>query len=105
VPLRALPVPFAGAIASRARSSRAEASWAEHGHVEIGYRDEITTRMPTPDEAQTLDLAAGVPVLAYVRTCYTKERPVRLTETIFAGDRNRLVYELGDLEALYERDQ
>jgi len=78
---------------------------AEHGHVEVGYRDEITTRMPTPDEAQTLDLAVGVPVLAYVRTCYTKERPVRLTETIFAGDRNRLVYELGDLDALYERDE
>lgn len=58
---------------------------AEHGHVEVGYRDELTTRMPTPDEAQTLDLGAGVPVLAYVRTCYTKERPVRLTETIFAG--------------------
>jgi GntR family transcriptional regulator len=78
---------------------------AEHGHVEIGYRDELTTRMPTPDETQTLDLAAGVPILAYIRTCYTKERPVRLTETIFAGDRNRLVYELGDLEALYERDE
>ena len=57
------------------------------------------------DETQTLDLAAGVPLLAYVRTCYTKDRPVRLTETIFAGDRNRLVYELGDLDALYERDQ
>jgi hypothetical protein len=27
---------------------------------------------------------------------------VRLTETIFAGDRNRLVYDLGDLDALYE---
>jgi hypothetical protein len=24
---------------------------------------------------------------------------------VFAGDRNRLVYELGDLDALYERDQ
>jgi GntR family transcriptional regulator len=46
-----------------------------------------------------------VPVLAYVCTCYTKQRPVRLTETIFAGDRNRLVYELGDLDALYERDR
>jgi GntR family transcriptional regulator len=34
---------------------------AEHGHVEIGYRDELTTRMPTPDEAQTLDLGAGYP--------------------------------------------
>ena len=61
--------------------------------------------MPTPEEVQTLDLGAGVPVLAYVRTCYTKDRPVRLTETIFAGDRNRLVYELGDLNALYEADK
>ena len=61
--------------------------------------------MPTPDETRTLNLAAGVPVLAYVRTCYTKQRPVRLSETIFAGDRNRLVYELGNLNALYEGDR
>jgi GntR family transcriptional regulator len=77
---------------------------AEHGHVEVGHRDEITTRMPSPDEARTLDLGAGVPVLVYSRTAYTKDRPVRLTETVFAGDRNRLVYELGQLEALYEGD-
>jgi GntR family transcriptional regulator len=37
---------------------------AEQGHVEVGYRDELTTRMPTPEEARTLDLGAGVPVLA-----------------------------------------
>jgi GntR family transcriptional regulator len=78
---------------------------ADHGHVEVGYRDEITTRMPTPEEAGTLDLGTGVPVLSYVRTAYSKERPVRLTETIFAGDRNRLVYELGQLDALYERGE
>jgi GntR family transcriptional regulator len=77
---------------------------AEHGHVEVGHRDEITTRMPTPEEARTLDLGTGVPVLVYVRTAYTKDRPVRLSETVFAGDRNRLVYELGQLDALYERD-
>jgi hypothetical protein len=52
----------------------------------------------------TLELGSGVPVLEYVRTAYTKERPVRLTKTVFAGDRNRLVYELGQLEALYEQD-
>ena len=52
---------------------------------------------PAPGEA-------GVPVLSYVRTAYTKERPVRLTKTVFAGDRNRLVYELGRLEALYDQD-
>ncbi len=75
---------------------------ADHGHVEVGYVDEVTTRMPTPEEARMLDLGAGVPVLIYVRTAYTKKRPVRLTETTFAGDRNRLLYELGELEALYE---
>jgi UTRA domain len=68
--------------------------------VEIGHLDEITTRMPTPDEDRTLDLGAGVPVLIYMRTAHTKDRPVRLTKTIFAGDRNRLVYELDQLNAL-----
>jgi GntR family transcriptional regulator len=79
---------------------------ADHGHVEVGHIDEITTRMPTPDEASTLELDSGVPVLEYVRTAYTytKQRPVRLTKTVFAGDRNRLVYELGQLEALYDQD-
>ncbi|MGH8933654.1 MAG: GntR family transcriptional regulator [Egibacteraceae bacterium] len=77
---------------------------AEHGHVETGHLDEITTRMPTPEEARTLDLGTGVPVLMYIRTAYTKDRPVRLTETIFAGDRNRVVYELGQLDALHEGD-
>lgn len=78
---------------------------AEHGHVEIGHRDEITTRMPSPEEARALDLGVGVPVLLYARTAYTTDRPVRLTETVFAGDRNRLVYELGQLEAFYDGDQ
>ncbi len=76
---------------------------AEHGYMEVGYVDEITTRMPTPDEARVLNLGAGTPVLVYVRTCYTKDRPVRVTQTTFAGDRNRLVYELGQLEAIYGR--
>jgi len=76
---------------------------AEHGYVEVGYVDEITTRMPAPEEARVLSLGAGTPVLVYVRTCYTKDRPVRVTQTTFAGDRNRLVYELGQLEAVYGR--
>lgn len=49
---------------------------------------------------RALDLGTGVPLLVYVRTTYTRDRPVRLTETIFRGDRNRLVYELGQLDAL-----
>jgi hypothetical protein len=33
------------------------------------------------------DLEAGVPIPIYVRTAYTKELPVCLTETTFGGDR------------------
>jgi GntR family transcriptional regulator len=73
---------------------------AQHGHAQVGYLDELTTRMPTPEEATALDMAAGTPVLDYVRTGYTKERPVRVTRTVFAGDRNRILYELGNLDAL-----
>lgn len=75
---------------------------AAHGYVEIGYVDELTTRMPTPDEARRLRLGSGSPVLVYVRTTYTKDRPLRTTVTIFAGDRNRVIYELGDLVAFHE---
>ena len=70
---------------------------ADHGYVEVGYVDEVTTRMPTPDAARKLGLGTGTPALVYVRTTHTTERPLRLTVTIFAGDRNRIVYELGDL--------
>jgi GntR family transcriptional regulator len=72
---------------------------AEHGHVEIGYVDELSTRMPTPDEARLLRLGTGAPVLIYTRTTFTKDRPLRVTLTVFAGDRNQIIYELGDLSA------
>ncbi|HEX6500174.1 MAG TPA: GntR family transcriptional regulator [Micromonosporaceae bacterium] len=78
---------------------------AEHGYTEVGYIDEITTRMPTPEEAAKLALGTGAPVLVYARTTYTKQRPLRLTLTIFAGDRNRVVYELGDLDAYNHQQQ
>ncbi|MGH3503671.1 MAG: GntR family transcriptional regulator [Nocardioidaceae bacterium] len=78
---------------------------ADHGHVEVGYVDEITTRMPGPDEARTLALDTGAPVLVYVRTTYTDTRPLRSTETIFAGDRNRIMYELGELDAYHAEQE
>lgn len=76
---------------------------ADHGYVEVGYVDELTTRMPSPDEARELSMGGGAPVLVYTRTTFTKDRPVRLTQTTFAGDRNRVVYELGDVTA-YDRE-
>ncbi len=76
---------------------------ADHGYIEVGYIDELTTRMPTPDEARRLAMDSGAPVLVYARTTFTKDRPLRLTKTTFAGDRNRVVYELGDLTG-YDRE-
>jgi len=73
---------------------------AKAGHDEVGHVDEITARMPTPAEAQVLDIGAGTPLLVYSRTAHSDKRPVRLTRTLFPADRNRITYELGDLSAL-----
>jgi GntR family transcriptional regulator len=70
---------------------------ADAGYVEIGHRDELTVRMPTPEEARTLDISSGVALIVYMRTAYSQDRPIRLTRTHFPGDRNRIVYELGTL--------
>jgi hypothetical protein len=32
-------------------------------------------------------------------------RPVRVTRTVFAGDRNRILYELGNLSSLYKHEE
>jgi GntR family transcriptional regulator len=77
---------------------------AERGHQQVAFREEISTRMPNAEEARLLDLGAGTPVLVYVRTAYTHERPVRVTVTTFAGDRNRIVYTLGDTSVMDRED-
>ncbi|MEU1084351.1 GntR family transcriptional regulator [Streptomyces sp. NPDC005908] len=77
---------------------------AERGIEQVGYADEISTRMPTPEEARLLEIGPGVPVLLWTRTGYTAERPVRCTVTTFRGDLNRMNYEIGDLSARIEND-
>ncbi|MFH9977826.1 GntR family transcriptional regulator [Streptomyces sp. NPDC017179] len=77
---------------------------AIRGIEQVGYADEIATRMPTPEEARLLEIGPGVPVLLWTRTGYTTERPVRCTVTTFRGDLNRMNYEIGDLSAWNEND-
>ncbi|GAA4725800.1 GntR family transcriptional regulator [Promicromonospora umidemergens] len=77
---------------------------AAAGYVEVGHIDEVTSRMPSPDDHQTLDVATGVPVIVYVRTAWTEERPTRVTRVTLPADRNRIVYELGNIDA-YEATQ
>ncbi|MEU8333439.1 GntR family transcriptional regulator [Micromonospora sp. NPDC048839] len=73
---------------------------AERGYEQVAYEDEIMARMPTPAEAKMLDLAAGTPVLLYVRTGFSVDRAVRVSVTPFAGDRNRIVNTLGDADVI-----
>jgi GntR family transcriptional regulator len=64
------------------------------GHREERYVDEIVSRMPDPDEARSLSIGVGIPVIEHHRTGWSAERPVRLTRTVLPGDRHQLRYEL-----------
>jgi GntR family transcriptional regulator len=64
------------------------------GHPQLHLRDEITTRMPTPEETEVLQLPMGTPVLRHVRIGYGADFPVRVMVTIAPGDRHLLVYEM-----------
>jgi GntR family transcriptional regulator len=49
--------------------------------------------MPTPDEADRLQLASGVPVMVLVRTAYDVDgAPVEVCDTTMAADRFVLTY-------------
>lgn len=70
---------------------------AGQGITQLGYFDEIATRMPTPEESRLLEIGAGVPVMLWTRTGYSATKPIRCTITTFRGDLNRMNYEIGDL--------
>lgn len=64
------------------------------GHEQVRYSDEVSARMPTPEEAREMHIPQGIPVLVQYRTGYTTERPVRVTIMIWPADRAKLVWEL-----------
>ncbi|MFE2352356.1 GntR family transcriptional regulator [Kitasatospora cineracea] len=64
------------------------------GHPQVSVRDEISTRMPSPEEVAALELPVGTPVIQHVRIGRGTDRPVRVMITIAPGDRHLLVYEL-----------
>ncbi|GIG63684.1 transcriptional regulator [Longispora fulva] len=78
---------------------------AEKGYPQPAYRDELLTRMPTPDEVRRLELPAGTPIMEYHRTGYLPDgRPIRVTRIVFRGDANRVVYTLGDPTVFMNRE-
>lgn len=63
-------------------------------HPQLHVRDEITVRMPSPEETDRLELPPGTPIAQHVRIGYGEAGPVRVMQTIAPGDRHVLVYEM-----------
>lgn len=64
------------------------------GYTQTRAVDEISIRMPTPEEAQRLALGTGTPIALLLVTGYTQDgRPVRCTSNVLPGDRHVIVYE------------
>ena len=58
------------------------------------YLDELTVRMPLPDEVKTLRLLPGTPLTSVLRTYYDQSgNPFEVARYTLPGDRTTLVYE------------
>ncbi|SFF54212.1 GntR family transcriptional regulator [Actinacidiphila alni] len=67
----------------------------ELGHVMTRVRDEISARMPTPEEARLLGLPPGVPVLEVLHTSLDQDlEPFEVSRYVHRADRTGLLYEL-----------
>lgn len=65
------------------------------GYRQVRFEDEIQARMPTPEEAELLHLQVGTPVGQHARVGIDASgKRVRALISVFAGDRQRLTYEL-----------
>ncbi|MDJ0465986.1 GntR family transcriptional regulator [Streptomyces sp. H27-C3] len=67
---------------------------AASGFPQRRLRDEITVRMPLPDESRELKLPVATPVAQHTRIGYGDDRPVRCMVSIAPGDRHVLIYEM-----------
>lgn len=66
---------------------------SEGGYEQVYDIDEITTRMPTQEETERLNLRTGTPVAEHVRTGYTaQDRSVRVSVSIVPGEKLILQY-------------
>lgn len=67
---------------------------AELGYEQVRALDEIQVRMPTPDEADRLQLGPGTPVAVHLCTGFTQDsKPVRAVTNVLPGDRHVITYE------------
>ncbi|MGH8932547.1 MAG: GntR family transcriptional regulator [Egibacteraceae bacterium] len=67
----------------------------EQGHRLVTFREDITARMPRPDETDTLAIPPGVPIIELLHTSHNQHGdPFEITHIILPADRNGLTYEL-----------
>ena len=67
----------------------------EQGHTLARFTEDVTARMPAPEETRVLGLRPGVPVFHLVRTAFDGEgRAVEVCDTVMAADAYQLSYEL-----------
>ncbi|MGY4905780.1 GntR family transcriptional regulator [Streptomyces sp. 900116325] len=67
----------------------------ELGHTMTRVRDEISARMPTPEEAGILHLVPGVPILEVLHTSLDQDlKPFEVSRYVHRADQTGLLYEL-----------
>lgn len=65
------------------------------GHELDRFTEEVTARMPLPDEARVLGIGPGVPVFRLMRIAFGEDgRALEVCDTVMAADRYVLSYEL-----------
>ena len=66
---------------------------ADIGHAPVRFTEDVSARMPTPEEAEFLRLTPPQPVFFLIRVAFdANDRPVETCEHIMSGDRWQLSY-------------
>jgi GntR family transcriptional regulator len=67
----------------------------ERGHRLLAFREDISARMPRPDEVESLVISPGIPVIELLHTSLDQDgKPFEVTHFILPADRNALSFEL-----------
>jgi GntR family transcriptional regulator len=68
----------------------------EHlGHRLVRFQEDVSARMPSPDEVKALYLGRGIPVIEVLHTSIDQDRAAfEVTQFILPADRNVLTFEL-----------
>jgi GntR family transcriptional regulator len=92
-----VPVAFAEGTAIEQTDTGPGGTYArleDNGHTLARFTEEVTSRMPTPEERRELELSAGVPVLLVLRTAFdTDDVAVEVCDTVKSAPAYILEYE------------